>query len=86
MRTIQVVEEDGYFMAFASDDGKNACIGEGLNREQAIKDAHELADMLITAQQLIRFIIMYAVNDGVHGDRFNAIIIILSPTVGCPYG
>lgn len=49
MRTIQVVEEDGYFMAFASDDGKNACIGEGRDREQAIKDAHELADLLATA-------------------------------------
>lgn len=50
MRTIQVVEEDGYFMAFASDDGKNACIGEGRNREQAIKDAHEIADMFYNSE------------------------------------
>lgn len=45
MRNIQVVEEDGYYMAFASDDGKNAFIGEGRDREQAVKDAHELADL-----------------------------------------
>lgn len=50
MRTIQVVEEDGYYMAFASDDDKNACIGEGRNREQAIKDAHELADLIATSE------------------------------------
>lgn len=49
MRTIETVEEDGYFMSFASDDGKNAFIGESHNREQSIKEANELADMFATA-------------------------------------
>lgn len=45
MRTTQTVEEDGYFMTFVSDDGKDAFIGESHNREQSIKEANELADM-----------------------------------------
>ena len=49
MRSIQIVEESGYFMAFASDDGEYAVIGEGYNREEAIKEANELADMLANA-------------------------------------
>ena len=49
MRTIETVEENGYFMSFASDDGKNAFIGESDNREQSIKEANELADMFATA-------------------------------------
>lgn len=49
MRSIQIVEENGYFMAFASDDGEHAVIGEGYNREEAIKEANELADMFANA-------------------------------------
>ena len=49
MRDIKTVEEDGYFMTFASDDGKNAFIGESRDREQSIKEANELADMFATA-------------------------------------
>lgn len=48
MRDIKVIEESGYFMAFASDDGDYAVIGEGYNREEAIKEANELADLLET--------------------------------------
>lgn len=50
MRTIQTVEEDGYFMSFASDDGTNAFIGESRNREQSIKEANELADMFSNSE------------------------------------
>ena len=48
MRTIETVEENGYFMSFASEDG-NCSIGESHNREQSIKEANELADMLVSA-------------------------------------
>lgn len=48
MRDIKVVEDNGYFMAFASDDGEYAVIGEGYNKEEAIKEANELADLLNT--------------------------------------
>lgn len=50
MRTIQTIEEDGYFMSFASDNGKDAFIGESHNREQSIKEANELADMFLTSE------------------------------------
>jgi len=49
MRDIKVIEENGYFMAFASVGNENTYIGEGYNREEAIKEANELADLLETA-------------------------------------
>lgn len=46
MRDTKVIEEEGYFMAFATDDGKHAVIGESHDRDAAIKQANELADLL----------------------------------------
>lgn len=47
MRTIETVEENGYFMTFATD-GNDCSIGEGYDREQSIKEANELADLRLT--------------------------------------
>lgn len=44
MRTINTVEENGYFMTFVTDD-KTTSIGESHSRDESILQALELADL-----------------------------------------